>query len=368
MEAVGPKQSVRVAPVTDVVEPRAKGDAESSAFPGWTGAPFGAGRGRTHILKGAAVLGVCRLPGLQEGIIDMTEEADPFCPFSRTWNLVLVFEMEQSAGRVVGDAALRRTLLRVAEFLGGLARGSEPSYKKVIQWPLTPGGRPRGGLIYLVQSQGDLRRTYLYGHALDQSMPTILNPLSVLDGAVVSGNFVIPSNKSCTYIHQNHPLIIEMLNRHGKELDFSGVILVNEMSRIEDKERSAAFSVQLARLLELDGAVVNQEGGGNTLTDVMMVCRSLTEEGIKPVLLINEFAGEDGKTPSLTETTPEATAIVTAGNNDLRITLPAVKEFMGFPPLPGVDGDLSGEITVPLSRVYGSTNQLGFNRLSCETR
>jgi glycine reductase len=319
-------------------------------------------------LKGAAVLAVCRLPGLQEGIIDMTKEATPFCPFSRTWNLVLAFEPEKGTDRVAGDEALRRVLLGVAEFLGGLARGSKPSGGKVLQWPLPPSSRPRGGLIYMVQSQGDLRRTYLYGHALDQIIPTLLNPLSVLDGAVVSGNFVIPSNKSCTYIHQNHPLIMEMLNRHGKEIDFSGVILANEMSRLEDKERSAAYSVQLARRLALEGAVVNQEGGGNTLTDVMMVCRNLKKNGIKPVLLINEFAGEDGKTPSLTETTPEATAIVTAGNNDLRITLPAVKEFIGFPSLPGVDGDLSGEISVPLSRIYGSTNQLGFNRLSCETR
>ena len=367
VEAVAPETSVRLAPVLDVVEPRAKEDREASAFPGWTGPPGGAGRGPTHILKGTAVVAVCRLPGVQEGIIDMTAEAAPFCPFSRTRNLMLAFEPDPDTERAAADEAVRKSLLGVAEFLGGLARGMEPSRTQFLQWPLPLCSLPRAGLVYLVQSQGDLRRTYVYGQPVDRILPTVLDPLEVLDSAVVSGNFVIPSNKSCTYIHQNHPLILEMLARHGREVNFSGVILANEMSRLGDKERSAAFVVKLARLLNAEGVVVNQEGGGNTLTDVMMVCRLLKREGISTVLVVNEFAGEDGTTPSLTETTPEATAIVSTGNNDHQITLPAVKEFIGFPPFPGVEGDLSGEITVPLSRVYGSTNQLGFNTLSCTT-
>jgi sarcosine reductase len=367
IEAVAPETSVRMAPVMDVVEPRAKEDPERTAFPGWTGPPGGAGRGRTHSLKGAAVVAVCRLSGVQEGIVDMTAEAAPFCPFSRTRNLVLAFEAEPGTDRVAADEAIRKSLLEVAEFLGGLSRGMEPSRAQVLRWPPPPCSRPRAGLVYLVQSQGDLRRTYVYGHPVDRILPTILDPLEVLDGAVVSGNFVIPSNKNCTYIHQNHPLILAMLGHHGREVDFAGVILANEMSRLEDKERSAAFVVKLARFLKAEGLVINQEGGGNTLTDVMMVCRLLKREGIRTVLVVNEFAGEDGTTPSLTETTPEATAIVSTGNNDQRITLPAVKEFIGFPPFPGVEGNLTREITVPLSRVCGSTNQLGFNTLSCTT-
>jgi glycine reductase len=89
---------------------------------------------------------------------------------------------------------------------------------------------------------------------------------------------------------------------------------------------------------------------------------------MKTVLLVNEFAGSDGKTPSLAETTAEATAIVSTGNNDHRITLPSRKEFIGFSPLQGIEGDVAGEITVPLARIYASTNQLGFNGLSCRTR
>ncbi len=48
---------------------------------------------------------------------------------------------------------------------------------------------------------------------------------------------------------------------------------------------------------------------------------------MKTVLLVNEFAGSDGETPSLAETTAEATAIVSTGNNDYRITLSSRKEI-----------------------------------------
>jgi len=368
MAAVHPGEAVRLGPVLDVVEPRAKDDPQASAFPGWTGPSEAAGRGRTHVLRGMALVGVSRLAGVQEGFIDMGREAAAYCPFARTRNLVLVFDPNEGVDPLVAEAAIRRILLRLAENLAALGRNRDSDSLKTWEWPLSPRPLPRSALVYFVQSQGEMRRTYLYGQAVDSILPMLQNPLEVLDGAVVSGNFVLPSNKTCTYIHQNHPLILEMLRRHGSAIEFAGVILANEASHLVDKERTAQFVEKLARLLAVRGVVINQEGGGNTVTDVMMVCRLLNRSGIKTVLLVNEFAGENGTTPSLAETTPEATAIVSTGNNDHRIRLPARTDYIGFSPLLGVEGDPAGEIAVPLSRVYGSTNQLGFQSLSCRTR
>ncbi len=363
-----PGESLRIGPVLDTVEPRAKEDPKGSAFPGWTGPPEVAGQGRTRVLTGMAIVAAGRLAGVQEGIIDMGPEAGPYSPFSRTNNLVLGFEATGGAERPAVDGAIRRSLLRVAEKLASLARSHAPDSIESWCWPLPPCPKPRAALVYLVQGQGELRRTYLYGRAVDTLSPTLLNPLEVLDGAIVSGNFVLPSNKTCTYIHQNHPLILEMLRRHGSDLAFAGVILANEASQMADKEYSARSVEELARRLEVQGVIINQEGGANTITDVMMLCRLLHRSGIKTVLLVNEFAGGDGTTPSLAETTPEATAIVSAGNNDHRMILPARKELIGFSPIAGIEGNGAGEITVPLSRIYASTNQLGFNILSCRTR
>lgn len=360
-----PGQGQRMAPVLDVVEPRAKQEPGTSAYPGFDSPPLGAGQGRTHALSGMALLAVAELPGAQEGVVDMSPEAADFCPFARTLNLVLHLELKPGAGRVAADEAIRGLTLATAERLASLARDREPDHLEVWERGKAASGLPRAALVYLVQSQGDLRRTYIYGYPADAILPTVLDPLEVLDGAVVSGNFVMPSNKTCTYIHQNNPLVRELMARHGRGLDFAGVVVANEMSRMADKQRTAAMAARMVCGLGSAGALINQEGGGNTITDVMMLCRELEGQGVKTVLMLNEFAGEDGATPSLTETTPEAVAIVSAGNNDHRLELPAPTELIGSDSIPGVQGELLGPISLPLGRLHSSTNQLGFNRLAC---
>jgi glycine reductase complex component B subunit alpha and beta len=208
--ALHPGERVRAAPVLDIVEPRAKDLAGASAFPGWTGVPVAAGHGLTHVLSWMAVAAVGRIPGVQEGMIDMSPEAAAYSPFSRTRNLVLLFEQSAGADRSAVDQAIRTSLLRVAEFLAGLARGVEAERMKAWDWPPVSSGLPRAACLYLIQSQGELRRTYIYGQQADTLLPTLLDPLEVWDGAVVSGNFVLPCNKTCTYIHQNQPVIAEM--------------------------------------------------------------------------------------------------------------------------------------------------------------
>lgn len=362
---VAPGQSVRLSPVLDIVEPRAPEEIEYSAFPGFLGKETPCETRRTHVLKGSAVLAVADLPGIQKGLVDMSPEAMPFCPFSETVNLVLNFELDEKADRNLADNAIRLATLKVAQYLGAVPKTSPADRIEKFAWPLPENDLPRLGLIYLVQSQGALRRTYLKGHPLDDQMPLLLNPLDVLEGALVSGNFVMPSNKTCTYIHQNQPLIREMLRRHGVDLNFASVVLANEMSRLSEKQTVVKEVLKLLESLDLAGVIINQEGGGNTLTDVMMLCRNLEDQGVETVLVLNEFAGADGKTPSISETTREAEHIISTGNNDYRLSLPPVETLIGKEAFPGLQDSLKKEIRVPLSQIHSSTNQLGFNRLSC---
>jgi glycine reductase len=195
---------------------------------------------------------------------------------------------------------------------------------------------------------------------MDEMSPATISPLHVLDGAIV-GNFVMPSINLPTSIRII--LIEEMFRRHGKTLSFR-VILSNEMSRLDEKQKAVQGIFELIMHLKVSGVIINQEGGANTLTDVMMLCAKLEPQGIKTVLVLNEFAGSDGTTPSLAETTPPAEHIVSAGNNDYRLTLPAV-EICRMWTFPGV-GVITGAIVLPLTRVHSSTNQLG-SMPSCRT-
>jgi betaine reductase len=363
-----PRESLRFAPVLDIVEPRAKEDPAQTAYPGFSAKSGPAcGQGRTHALKGLAVVGVSRIRGAQEGLIDMQAAAAPFCPFARTLNLVLHFTTREDMDPADADRAVRESILSVAEFLAHLAVGRKPERSESLEWPRHATHLPKAALVYFVQSQGNLRRTYVCGQPMDERRPAAISPLEVLDGALVSGNFVMPCNKTCTYIHQNNPLIRELYKQHGRTLDFGGVILCNEMSRLEDKKQVVQEAFDLCRTLGVSGVVINQEGGANTLTDVMMLCGKLERNGIKTVLLLNEFAGSGGITPSLAETTAEAGHIVSTGNNDYRLPLSAVERFVGNESFPGIEGPITGAIVLPLTRIHSSTNQLGFNRLSCHT-
>ena len=67
-----PGESIRIVPVKDVIEPRVKVEGAGNIFPGFIGKLDVVGEGRTHVLKGAAVVTTGKVVGFQEGIVDMT--------------------------------------------------------------------------------------------------------------------------------------------------------------------------------------------------------------------------------------------------------------------------------------------------------
>ena len=229
----------------------------------------------------------------------------------------------------------------------------------------------RVGYVLMLQSQGLLHDTYVYGVDMKKSMPTILNPTETMDGAILSGNCVSACDKNTTYHHLNNPVIHDLLEQHGKTLNFVGVIITNENVYLADKERSSDWSTKLAQFLELDGALVSQEGFGNPDTDLIMNCKKLEAAGIKTVIITDEYAGRDGASQSLADADPAADAVVTGGNANMVIHLPKMDKVIGHPEAAniiagGFDGALEadGSITAELQVITGATNEMGFNKLS----
>ena len=91
VELARPGESVRIAPVKDVIEPRVKVSGGGGIFPGVINKVGQVGQGRTHALKGACVVTSGRIVGFQEGIIDMSGETAKYTPFSRTNNVCVLF-------------------------------------------------------------------------------------------------------------------------------------------------------------------------------------------------------------------------------------------------------------------------------------
>ena len=372
-----PGESVRITPVKDVIEPRAKAEGSGDVFPGVISKVGTVGSGRTHVLRGAAVVTVGKIVGFQEGIIDMTGPGADYTPFSSTVNLVIGFTPREGLSAHEYEAAIRKAGLKAAYALGRLGIGAAPDETKTYEFPsLLEGLRlypdlPRVGYVQMLQSQGLLHDTYVYGVDMKQSLTTMLSPTEVMDGAILSGNCVSACDKNTTYHHQNNPIIEDLFEEHGKTLNFAAMIITNENVYLADKERSSDWTAKLVDYLDLDGVVVSQEGFGNPDTDLIMNCKKIEQAGVRTVLITDEYAGRDGASQSLADADACADAVVTAGNANQLVTLPKLDRVIGTLDYTekiagGFAGSLNsdGSITVELQAITGSTNELGFNRLS----
>ena len=376
-----PGESVRIAPVKDVVEPRCKISGGGEVFPGFVGDVETVGSGQTLVLDGAAVVTCGRIVGFQEGIIDMTGPGAEYTPFSRTFNVVLIFEPVEGIERHEYEAACRLAGLKAAHFLARASLGVEADEVEVFDLPgfgellaEAPRGLPKVAYLYMLQSQGLLHDTWVYGVDAKRILPTIIHPNEVMDGAIVSGNCVSACDKNTTYHHQNNPVIRELYRRHGKELVFVGVVITNENVTLADKKRSSSYAAKLLHLLGVDGAIITEEGFGNPDTDLIMNCVKAERLGIKTVLITDEYAGRDGASQSLADAAREANAVVTAGNANALIELPRLERFIGYPEYldviaGGFAGSLreDGSVLVELQAITGATNELGFSRIGAYT-
>ncbi len=372
-----PGESTRVTPVKDVVEPRVKVDGPGGIFPGVLSKVDTVGSGRTHVLKGAAVMTTGKIVGFQEGIIDMSGPGADFTPFSKTVNLVLIIQPIEGLHQPDHEIALRYAGFKVAAKIAEAGKNVEPDEVLTYETkPLLEGVNeypdlPRVAYVQMLQSQGLLHDTYVYGVDAKKIVPTILYPTEIMDGAIVSGNCVSSCDKNTTYHHLNNPVVNAMYAQHGKEINFVGVIITNENVYLADKERSSNWTAKLTKYLGLDGAIVSQEGFGNPDTDLIMNCKKIEGQGVKTVIITDEYAGRDGQSQSLADADPAADAVITGGNANEVIVLPKMDKVIGTLDFVdiiagGFDGSLNedGSITVEIQAITGATNELGFNKMS----
>ncbi|MCL2558737.1 MAG: glycine/sarcosine/betaine reductase component B subunit, partial [Treponema sp.] len=204
IEIALPGEKTRVTPVKDVVEPRVKISGPGGIFPGVLAKVDVVGSGRTNALSGAAVITCGKIVGFQEGIIDMSGPGADYTPFSQTCNVCLVIEPKDGLSQYEYEAAARMAGFKVAAYLGDKAARGEPDSVEVYETkPLFEAaaelpGLPKVGYVYMLQTQGLLHDTYVYGVDGKKIVPTILYPTEVMDGAIVSGNCVSACDKNTT--------------------------------------------------------------------------------------------------------------------------------------------------------------------------
>ena len=381
LEITKPGENARIIHVLDTIAPMVKIEGEGVQYSGFFSTPYTVGRGVTNMLSGFAVIESAALPwdesnassGLlypRDAIIELSGFYAGYTPFSKTNNLVIIYDLNEGKSSIEYDNDIRLIAIRISNYLAELTRSMTPDRTEEFSTEEEHPELPGVVMVWQCQNQGPYADTMLYGMPIDDMVPTVLHPNEMLDGCVVSGNYVWPAFKVPTYLHVNHPVLLELYRRHGKDINFKGVIFCRSHNPSTwHKQRCASHVVKLAQMLDAKGLVMVWEGGGNACTDGMLTIQTAERHGIRTAGITFEF-GDGTEGILLVDDVPEATAMCSGGSIEKTVHLSAVdravggdtfrlnKESGGF--FPPAKGELTLEQTTHL---YLGGNQCAYSKI-----
>ncbi|MFQ6028677.1 MAG: glycine/sarcosine/betaine reductase component B subunit [Dehalococcoidia bacterium] len=381
LEIVRPGDSCRVGYVFDILEPRAKEPGSGSDFPGILGAMALAGQGTTHVLRGAAVTVVDGgQPGGERGytsrrggvskILEMSGPAAQASPYGSLQHLVVVPHAHPEVERHAVLNSLRVASVKAAVYLARAAIGHPPESTEVFDLE----ARSEEGLArppriaYIGQVHGQQHGTeadehILYGSNTRGMLPVPLHPNEWLDGAVVI-SYSWGARGLETYFHQNHPVLLDLYQRHqAGEITLAGAIATASSDREEELNRNCLLAAQLARWnLKADGVIVAKYAGGAPHTDMFETARLCEGLGIKTVVLASDTAPDRRAESALLMNTPEVDAIVNHSEG-LDVSWPVEPAQRIIAGNPQVEQALASLEVLSGDLVCGVVNNQGASRL-----
>ncbi|MGQ0742823.1 MAG: glycine/sarcosine/betaine reductase component B subunit [Acidimicrobiales bacterium] len=375
VSTANPGDSTRLVKVLDAVEPRC-GEAESSradaplghgVFPGFLAPPDCPAPAVIHRLAGAAVVVAGHLPRAQEAVVDMCGPAAPLSPLGSTANVVVEFSPAAGATWEAVDIALRRGALGLAAHLAEAAIDQPGDSDRLTPEPDAAPQRsdlPAVGAVTNLQTQGVFKDVFVRGVSFAGCPPQLLDAAEVAAGAVVSGQFGHPSLKNPTWIHQNHPVVTALLARHGHDLRFAGLVISPEPVDATGKEAVSVAAADLCARAGFQAVVVTKEGGGNADGDMALKMDALEDRGISAVGIFAEMSGPDGTGPPVVVPPERAVAMISSGNYDHRLALPAMDRVLGGAELALLRRPATEAMELPLAVIYASLSPMGWGHLT----
>jgi glycine reductase len=376
IELAHPGDSCRILQVVDVIEPRAKTAGSGDDFAGTLTGQGNVGEGSTRVLRGAAVVMTTGSAFRKDpigGLVDMTGPAAEIGIYGRTHNIVLL--PQPAAGVTLPDyvKALKCAGLRTAVYLARSAEGQKPNETESYNLPSLPamsngpGRLPNVAYIFALLStkhEPIAGEQVLYGGNIDRTLPVVIHPNEVLDGAVISP---FRATGFETYVIQNHPMILELYRRHGKDLCFTGVVLTTAPDSEYEYERATTIAANTAkRILGADGVVLNKTGMGAEEIVPARTAEKCEQLGVKTayaMFLHGADQSDSGLGADTLFNMPAVDAIVNMGTTYMKHKLPAVEKVIGgVETLPGGVA-LDGDIEVAVAAIKGALSQLGYSRI-----
>ena len=314
IKIASPGESCRILAIHDIMQPRCKADAPETSYPGIWGKLAPMGEGRTVALKGVVVSDIYYAKCNIKYYMDMGGECAKYTHFSKHFHVIL----DATPGEGVSDAsyaeALKYASLTINVFLAKLGIDLTPDSTETYELgPVGPGpdGKPLPKVAYFVthMASHDTWNFLIYGQSAIGFLPTILQPTEVLDGAMV-WRYWEPN-----YYLQNELYIKELMDRHGKDIEFVGVVFANNVMKIDGKDAMGMMAATLCKeTLHADCLIVNKSGMGHCQLDSALAFNWAEKMGMTCVMNLSAVSN-DLPGDMLVISDPKIDAVINSGRN-----------------------------------------------------
>lgn len=317
VELVHPGERCRINNVADCVQPMYKLGKGASTFPGVVDDIKRVGTGETVVLRGISVTEVALRPLKISSILDMFGfNADLSLTVPKMVQVCLLAEPTDGVTDNEYFNSLNIASKKAAKYLAQCAADCAPdSVEEFCLAEDVDPNLPKVVYVFQIFSHAPLTDTVYYGDGCASMLPIVVHPNEVLDGALLFRDYYQTCNASPSCVYQEHPMILELMRRHGKDINFAGLIISNTPAEVANKRRNAMMCAGLAKYhFHADCAIVTKEGGGHPQIDTGLNCDALEELGIKTVLVLAEMLSAGSPVTELVLfSTKNANAMVTTG-------------------------------------------------------
>ena len=363
LDLANPGDATRIIGYGNVIEPKLKVEGPGVAYPGVCGRSTDmVGSGTTYRMSGVTVLecidrsnatesyeGEDRQWGREQELVEDAEgdSADAIhhrfidmsgpgavTPYASTINICLVVTpiegLPAEEQHYISTSGAYKIIDRISELMRELEPDSVeifntmpyPDLPSIVYIPHMASTEP------VVGAQGTYG-TAIYGQ-VRLSAPWYLSGTELLDGAVAGGGLEAVSGGGSTWIMANNPIVLDLIRRHGKDVNFVGCIIQRTNWTNQSEYRVVADrTAYLATQLQVDGAIVTTDIRGQRWVGTMLTLSACEQAGIKAVLLTEEEDNENGAAPPFLFTPPEFRSAVSTGTGDVA----------GFDPVTTVIGE-----------------------------
>lgn len=306
-----PGESCRILGIHDAMQPRCKADHPEESYPGIWGKLAPAGEGRTVALKGVVISDIYYAKCNVKYYLDMGGSCAKYSNFSRHFHICL----DATPGDGVSDAsyaeALKYASLSINVHLAKLAIGMKPDEVEVFERePVDPAKKlPKVAYLVTHMASHDTWNFLYYGQSALNFLPIVVQPTEILDGAMV-WRYWEPN-----YYLQNEVYIKELMRRHGKDLEFVGIVFDNNVMKIDAKETMGMISAELCKeTLGADCVILNKSGMGHCQLDSALAFNWCQKFGMPAVLNLSAVSN-DQPGDMLVIADPKVDAVINSGRN-----------------------------------------------------